>query len=364
MGDYSKLPAGMSVIDPQWELIDPTPNIHELFLQFNQLFFYGKLSGIEVKWSPRMTLCAGVCSFDGQLCSVRLSQPLLKLRPRADLINTLLHEMIHAYLFLSKGERDRESHGPIFHQHMARINEASGANITVYHTFKDEVDVYRTHWWKCDGPCQHQPPYFGIVKRAMNRPPSSRDPWFARHSANCGGTFTKIKEPDGYGQRPRPADIKNVPNIKDMFQKAQRKRSSDASACLHATSSNATRAHLKANTVQCSRSSMASTCSCGETAAKRAPAAAEQDNFGNSTRQSFVPSAASSTVSSANASMQGCPVCGHQYPPEQIQQHVESCLDHAAAESKDALPPDRGGLTSSKANNDHTDDDIIVVESQ
>lgn len=42
-----------------------------------------------------MTLCAGVCSFDGQLCSVRLSVPLLKLRPRHDLVNTLLHEMIH-----------------------------------------------------------------------------------------------------------------------------------------------------------------------------------------------------------------------------------------------------------------------------
>ena len=55
----------------------------------------GRLSGIEVKWSERMTLCAGVCSFDSQLCSVRLSVPLLKLRPRSDLVNTLLHEMIH-----------------------------------------------------------------------------------------------------------------------------------------------------------------------------------------------------------------------------------------------------------------------------
>lgn len=42
-----------------------------------------------------MTLCAGLCCFDGQLCSVRLSAPLLRLRPRSDTINTLLHEMIH-----------------------------------------------------------------------------------------------------------------------------------------------------------------------------------------------------------------------------------------------------------------------------
>lgn len=36
--------------------------------------------------------CAGVCSYEGRggLCSVRLSSPLLKLRPRRDLVQTLL----------------------------------------------------------------------------------------------------------------------------------------------------------------------------------------------------------------------------------------------------------------------------------
>ena len=36
--------------------------------------------------------CAGVCSYEGRggLCSVRLSVPLLKLRPRKDLVETLL----------------------------------------------------------------------------------------------------------------------------------------------------------------------------------------------------------------------------------------------------------------------------------
>lgn len=48
-----------------------------------------------------MTLCAGVCSYDrAGFCSVRLSVPLLRLRPRADLVNTLLHEMIHGQCVL------------------------------------------------------------------------------------------------------------------------------------------------------------------------------------------------------------------------------------------------------------------------
>lgn len=61
-----------------------------------------------------------------------------------------------------------------------------------------EVDVYRQHWWKCDGPCQKRPPYYGMVKRAMNRAPSPRDPWWPDHQRTCGGTYTKIKEPENY----------------------------------------------------------------------------------------------------------------------------------------------------------------------
>ena len=35
----------------------------------------------------------------------------------------------------------------------------------------------------------------------MNRAPSPRDPWWAEHQRNCGGTYTKIKEPEGYGKK-------------------------------------------------------------------------------------------------------------------------------------------------------------------
>ena len=92
-----------SIIDESLDLIDPTPDLHALFIQFNEEFFWSKLNGCEVKWSPRMTLCAGVCSYQYRsgFCSIRLSVPLLKLRPRKDLVETLLHEMIHAYLFVT-----------------------------------------------------------------------------------------------------------------------------------------------------------------------------------------------------------------------------------------------------------------------
>ena len=46
----------LSIVDESWELIDPLPDIRQLFLQFNDAYFQGKLAGVEVKWSPRMTL--------------------------------------------------------------------------------------------------------------------------------------------------------------------------------------------------------------------------------------------------------------------------------------------------------------------
>lgn len=65
-------------------------------------------------------------------------------------------------------------------------------SITVYHNFHDEVDHYRIHIWQCNGPCTTKPPYFGLVKRAMNRPPGPSDSWYRLHQETCGGEFTKI----------------------------------------------------------------------------------------------------------------------------------------------------------------------------
>ncbi|XP_007424885.1 sprT-like domain-containing protein Spartan [Python bivittatus] len=201
-------PRSLSLMDDAWELLDPNPDIRGLFLQFNETLFWGRLAAVEVKWSPRMTLCAGLCCYEGYggMCSIRLSEPLLKLRPRKDLVETLLHEMIHALLFVTNNDKDRESHGPEFCKHMHRINRLTGANITVYHEFHNEVDFYRQHWWRCNGPCQNRKPYFGYVKRVMNRAPSANDFWWAEHQQSCGGTFTKVREPKNSSKKCKEKD--------------------------------------------------------------------------------------------------------------------------------------------------------------
>jgi len=45
-----------SLCDETWELVDPNPDAWALFIEFNKKFFWGKLTGVELRWSPRMTL--------------------------------------------------------------------------------------------------------------------------------------------------------------------------------------------------------------------------------------------------------------------------------------------------------------------
>lgn len=210
----------MNLADPHLELIDPTPNIHALFIQFDKEFFSTKLaSRAVVRWSKRMYSCAGTCSYEGTggLCDIALSEPLLKLRSRKDLVETLLHEMIHAYLFVTNRDQNRNGHGPNFQLHMHRINQAAGLNITIYHDFHDEVKLYLTHWWRCNGPCNNRRPYFGIVRRSSNRAPGPSDYWWKAHKANCGGTFIKIASPEKKNSKTKPNVGKNN---KSIFTKA------------------------------------------------------------------------------------------------------------------------------------------------
>ncbi|VDO12408.1 unnamed protein product [Rodentolepis nana] len=209
--DFSCPALEISLVDPMWEAIDPTPDIRQLFIDFDTQFFGGKLKSVEIRWSKRMTLCAGVCSYEGigGLCSIRLSEPLLKLRPRRDLVETLLHEMIHAYLFVTRNFRDRSDHGPKFQYHMKRINSCAGTNITIFHSFHDEVDNYRQHWWQCNGVCAKRPPFYGLLKRSTNRPPGPNDLWWSDHQASCNGQFIKVNEPADYKNKQKKSKVKN-----------------------------------------------------------------------------------------------------------------------------------------------------------
>ncbi|XP_039434404.1 DNA-dependent metalloprotease SPRTN [Culex pipiens pallens] len=199
MGSSDYLNSTQNLVHPEWEIVEPTPNIHVLFPRFDKKFFQGKLTCVQLEWSKRMYSCAGICyqkrNRFGMSCIIRLSEPLLKLRPRKDLVETLLHEMIHAYCFVLGIREGNGGHGPHFKKIMNGINKIAGTNISVYHSFHDEVNLYKTHWWKCNGVCRNRPPHFGTVKRSSNRKPGPYDRWWTQHQQDCGGEFVKVKEP-------------------------------------------------------------------------------------------------------------------------------------------------------------------------
>ncbi|XP_050068945.1 DNA-dependent metalloprotease SPRTN-like [Anopheles maculipalpis] len=224
----NNLNSTQNLVHPDWEILDPTPDIYSLFPLFDRKFFQSRLSCVQLEWSKKMYNCAGICyqrsNRLGKSCIIRLSEPLLKLRPRKDLIQTLLHEMIHAYCFVLGIREGNGGHGPTFKKIMNGINKIAGTNITVYHTFHDEVDLYKTHWWKCNGPCQHKHPFYGLVKRTTNRKPGSYDFWWQEHKQTCGGEFIKIREPSPKRKRA----LTNKENIIGSPQTSNQSRSQDA----------------------------------------------------------------------------------------------------------------------------------------
>lgn len=203
-GDVGKeyLKVAGSVVDPCLEWLDPKPDIEYLFRLFDNHFFNQNLKSLNIQlcWSDKMTRCAGLFGYSRRTrrIFIRLSRPLLGLRTRKDLVETLLHEMIHASVLIKKrnGEVVGRPHGKGFHQEMDRINASGQCNVTVYHHYHKEVQFHQTHAWRCSGPCRDVFPHYGWVKRAMNRSPKQQHPRrYPNHDATCGGTFVKIYEP-------------------------------------------------------------------------------------------------------------------------------------------------------------------------
>ena len=166
----------------------PFVDVHSLFLLYAHLFFFNQLQAVSVRWSKRMTSCAGLCrAFDVQRggCEIALSEALLKFRSKKEVVETLLHEMIHAYLFVSHlHKHDHDDHGPYFCRYMEQINAALGLSISVYHTFFQEVKHFKVHVWQCQGRCRLWKPYHGKVARVANRKPSLADKWVSA-STRC-----------------------------------------------------------------------------------------------------------------------------------------------------------------------------------
>ena len=92
-----------SIVDPEWEKIDPHPNIDVLFDQFDATFFGSKLrSHVKVRWSKPMKSRVGSCRRHEKTgyYVISLSWPLLELRSRRDIVESLLVSFFLLWTYL------------------------------------------------------------------------------------------------------------------------------------------------------------------------------------------------------------------------------------------------------------------------
>ncbi|GJM98841.1 hypothetical protein PR202_ga15886 [Eleusine coracana subsp. coracana] len=132
------------------DLVDPNPDVQELFRHYDRLYFQGTLGAADftVKWgSSTVSSSFGSCTFSKPSNTITLYEPVLRYRSCTDLKKALLHEMIHAIIYVKHPSRNCSTHGPLFRDWMDAINSCSindpqrpvsGYNITTLHDFKPE----------------------------------------------------------------------------------------------------------------------------------------------------------------------------------------------------------------------------------
>lgn len=115
---------------------------------------------------------------------IYLSSSLLEMCDRTEILYVLLHEMIHAYLIITK-EQFHSNHGIYFQQKLREINTKENFSIPLFNL---STDHSHSHEWVCS-QC------FLTIYRDRNHPPSPLDLWWKFHNASCKGSFrSKQKE--------------------------------------------------------------------------------------------------------------------------------------------------------------------------
>ena len=113
--------------------------LQEAFDRFNLLCFQGKLPPVPIQLSKARTY-VGVCACRKQrkwpgktvYSDFRLRFSTRWDLPEPELEDTVIHEMIHYWIWLS-GIKDTSAHGKVFRSMMADINARFGRHITVSH---------------------------------------------------------------------------------------------------------------------------------------------------------------------------------------------------------------------------------------
>lgn len=116
--------------------------IRDRFEYFNRIYFEGKLPNVGLRISSSVRTLGTLRHPRNHTSSIKPSDLTLSISSRLDLDrtiieDTILHEMIHLYIFWFK-INDTSSHGVQFKRIMSAINRKYHRNITIIHKGSEE----------------------------------------------------------------------------------------------------------------------------------------------------------------------------------------------------------------------------------
>lgn len=164
-------------------LTDPLPNLYEVFKSYNKEYFENKVRGFIVRWSSKLSQNAGLTQ-TRTFPEIILSRILLTGRKIKDMVETLVHEMIHAYIFVNMYDEGLD-HEEIYLDLMAEINARSGLNITVL----DEGGLDHIAHLRCIWRCTKCGLELVRMKRNTNQP---NDNVSRKHRRECNGRWREF----------------------------------------------------------------------------------------------------------------------------------------------------------------------------
>ena len=111
-------------------------DINQLFVEFDFIFFESIVSKVfSLSFSNKLVSKAGICDYKN--CIIKLNRNLLDYLNEKSVKEVLLHEMVHAYIYLAHRSPEHLKHGKLFKKYSKIINETLQINITVTHNYHE-----------------------------------------------------------------------------------------------------------------------------------------------------------------------------------------------------------------------------------
>ena len=131
------------------------PNLTLLFNYCNEKYFNNEIKGYTVRYSTNLTQY-GYTSKHEKIINISWKiHGALSQERFATLMGTLLHEMVHAWLYLyDDRDAEQEQHGPVFQRKLRQVaDKAKGKGyhiVTAPHAVEREADkAVKRYGWRC-----------------------------------------------------------------------------------------------------------------------------------------------------------------------------------------------------------------------